>query len=111
MGTKTKLVATGKDVKILHYKKCTNFRQLFVQSPELQPCRDALAEAKVSMDLTDAELGRRGTKKKEEEGFQEIVIGLINEIYVVHSSSSATCILHGCILAHIIEHDLANKNW
>jgi hypothetical protein len=45
-------------VKILEVKRYDNFRELFFESVELAPCRDALSAAGLSMDLSQFDLGQ-----------------------------------------------------
>jgi hypothetical protein len=45
-------------VKILQFKRYEAFRELFFDSEELAPCRDALSAAGLSMDLSQFDLGQ-----------------------------------------------------
>ena len=45
-------------VKILKFKRYEGFRELFFDSEELAPCRDALSAAGLSMDLSQLDCGQ-----------------------------------------------------
>jgi hypothetical protein len=45
-------------VKILKFKRYDSFREVFFDSDELAPCRDALRTAGLSMDLSKFDLGQ-----------------------------------------------------
>merc|ERR1712094_40323 len=44
-------------VRILHWRRCDDFRQIFLEGEDLRPCRKALETVGFSMDLSDCRLG------------------------------------------------------